>query len=174
MYQWFVFAHILGVFGFLLAHGTAAAVAFVLPRQREVERVRALLDLSRGVSMVANASLLVLLAGGLTAGFMGNWWGQGWIWTSLGLFVLIGVTMSVLGSRPLNRLRQLVQTDNPARGDGQSCVPGHIRGKAACRSARCHPSLASHRDWGWRLSLDPLADDVQAVLTDKGVSASQP
>ena len=115
MYQWLVFAHILGVFGFLLAHGTAAAVTFALRRQREVERVRVLLDLSRGVTMVANVSLLVLLAAGITAGFMGNWWGQGWIWASLGLFILIGVTMTLLGSRPLNRIRQLVHAGIPSR-----------------------------------------------------------
>ncbi len=120
MYQWFVFAHVLGVFGFLLAHGTAAAVAFALPRQREVERVRVLLDLSRGVAMVSNVSLLVLLAAGITAGFMGSWWGQGWIWTALGLFLLMGVTMTLLGSRPLNRLRQLVPADNPSRSETSS------------------------------------------------------
>jgi hypothetical protein len=117
MYQWLVFAHVLGVFGFLLALGTAAAVAFALPQQREVERVRVLLDLSRGVTVVADLSLLVLLAAGITAGFMGNWWGQGWIWASLGLFILIGVTMTLLGSRPLNRIRQLVQTGNPSRSE---------------------------------------------------------
>jgi hypothetical protein len=117
MYQWLVFAHILGVFGFLLAHGTAVAVTFALRRQREVERVRVLLDLSRGVTMVANVSLLVLLAAGITAGFMGNWWGQGWIWASLGLFILIGVTMTLLGSRPLNRIRQLVHVGNPSRSE---------------------------------------------------------
>ncbi len=117
MYQWLVFAHILGVFGFLLAHGTAPAVTFALRRQREVERVRVLLDLSRGVTMVANVSLLVLLAAGITAGFMGNWWGQGWIWASLGLFILIGVTMTLLGSRPLNRIRQLVHAGNPSRSE---------------------------------------------------------
>ena len=72
MYQWLVFAHILGIFGFLLAHGTAAAVACALRRQREVERVRVLLDLSGGVTVVANVSLLVLLAAGITAGFMGH------------------------------------------------------------------------------------------------------
>ncbi|GHO63037.1 hypothetical protein KSC_019290 [Ktedonobacter sp. SOSP1-52] len=117
MYQWLVFAHVLGVFGFLLAHGTAAAVAFALQRQCEVGRVRVLLDLSRCVTTVANVSLLVLLAAGITAGFMGNWWGQGWIWASLGLFILMGVTMTLLGSRPLNRLRQLVHADNPSRSE---------------------------------------------------------
>jgi MFS family permease len=123
MYQWFVFAHILGVFGYLLAHGTAAAVAFALPRQREVERVRVLLDLSRGVAMVAGVSLLVLLAAGIAAGFMGNWWGQGWIWAALGLFILIGVAMTLLGSRPLNRIRQLVHASNPSSSETISLSP---------------------------------------------------
>lgn len=117
MYQWFVFAHVLGVFGFLLAHGTAAAVAFVLRSQRKVERVRVLLDLSRSVTMVANVSLLMLLAAGITAGFMGNWWGQGWIWAALSLFILLSITMTFLGSRPFKRLRQFVNAGNPSRSE---------------------------------------------------------
>jgi hypothetical protein len=137
VYQWLVFAHVLGVFGFLLAHGTAVAVAFALPRQREVERVRVLLDLSKGVSMVANISLLVLLAAGITAGFMGNWWGQGWIWAALGLFILIGVTMTIVGSLPLNRIRQLAHAGNPSRSE-----------------------TTSHS------SLDPAAEKQLAVLLD--------
>src|SRR5260370_7122910 len=117
MFQWFLFPPPLAVFGSLLAHGTAAAVTFALRRQREVERVRVLLDLSRGVTMVANVSRLVLLAAGIAAGLMGDWWGQGWVWASLGLFILIGVTMTVLGSRPLNRIRQLVHAGNPSRSE---------------------------------------------------------
>lgn len=123
MYQWLIFAHILGIFGFLFAHGTAAAVAFALPRQHEVERVRVLLDLSRSVSIIGVVSLLVLLAAGITAGFMGNWWSQGWIWVSLGLFVLIGATMTPLGSRPLNRIRRLVHAGNPAPSEPISHSP---------------------------------------------------
>ena len=143
MYQWLVFAHILGVFGFLLAHGTAAAVAFALRRQREVERVRVLLDLSRGVTMVANVSLLVLLAAGITAGFMGTWWGQGWIWVSLGLFILIGVSMSLLGSRPLNCLRQLVHAGTPSRLEtiSQSSLDLSAEKQLAVLLAATHPWL---------------------------------
>ena len=109
MYQWLVFAHVLGVFGFLLGHGSAAAVAFKLRSERSIERVRALLDLSRSASAVANASLLVLLAAGIAAGFMGGWWGQYWIWIALGLLVLISIAMLALGSGPLVRIRQMVQ-----------------------------------------------------------------
>ncbi|HLJ79981.1 MAG TPA: hypothetical protein VKT52_00760 [Ktedonobacterales bacterium] len=111
MYQWLVFTHVLGVFGFLLAHGTAAAVAFKLRGEREIERVRVLLDLSRGSSAVGNASLLVLLAAGIAAGFMGNWWGQYWIWAALGVLVLISVAMLIVGSGPLIRIRQVVQPE---------------------------------------------------------------
>ena len=143
MYQWIVFAHILGIFGFLLAHGTAAAVAFVLRRQREVERVRVLLDLSRGVTMVANVSLLVLLAAGITAGFMGNWWGQGWIWTALGLFILISVTMILLGSRPFKRLRQFVDAGNPSRSEAvsHSSLDTSAEKQLAVLLAATHPWL---------------------------------
>ena len=113
MYQWLVFTHVLGVFGFLLAHGASAAVAFKLRGERAVERVRALLDLSRGAAAVANASLLVLLAAGIAAGFMGGWWGRGWIWTALGLLVLISFAMNGVGSRPLIRVRQLLGEAGP-------------------------------------------------------------
>ncbi len=143
MYQWLVFAHVLGVFGFLLAHGTAAAVAFALPQQREVERVRVLLDLSRGATLVGDISLLVLLAAGITAGFMGNWWGQSWIWAALGLFILMGITMSPLGSRPLNRIHRLVQTSNPARAETISHSPVDLRAEnqLAVVLAATHPWL---------------------------------
>jgi hypothetical protein len=115
MYQWVVFAHVLGIFGFLLAHGTAAAVGFKLRGEREIARVRALLDLSRAVTIISSVSLLVLLAAGITAGFMGNWWGQGWIWASLILFIIMGVAMTPLGSRPLNRIRALLQPNGQAQ-----------------------------------------------------------
>lgn len=114
MYQWLVFLHILGVFGYLLAHGAAAAVSFLLRGEREMPRIRAWLDLSRTMTPVASVSLLVLLATGIAAGIMGNWWGHLWIWIAIGLLVLMGISMTVLGSRPFNRLRMLVQRSEPS------------------------------------------------------------
>jgi len=108
LYQWLVFTHVLGVFGFLLAHGASAAIAFRLRGEREVAPVRALLDLSRSAAIVANASLLALLAAGIAAGFMGGWWSRGWIWVALGLLILISFAMTGVGSRPLTRVRRLL------------------------------------------------------------------
>jgi hypothetical protein len=126
IYQWLVFAHIFAVFGFLLAHGSATAVAFRLRSEREVERIRTLLDLSRGASAVGNASLLVLLAFGIAAGFVGDWWGRYWIWTALGLLILISIAMTLVGSGPLIRIRQLVGATGPSRGTVVSTPPAGV------------------------------------------------
>ena len=119
VYQWLVFTHVLGVFGFLLAHGASAAIAFRLRGEREVASARTLLDLSRGSAIVANASLLALLAAGIAAGFVGRWWGRGWIWVALGLLILISLAMTGVGSRPLTRVRRLLDETGfrGAKGD---------------------------------------------------------
>ena len=143
MYRWLIFLHVLGVFGFLLAHGAAAAVAFKLRGEREIERIRALLDLSRGVTAVASVSLLVLLAAGITAGFMGDWWGRYWIWASLGLLVLIGIAMMVLGSRSFNRIRQMVQASELSRSkpDIHPFPSASMDKQLAAMLAATHPVL---------------------------------
>jgi hypothetical protein len=113
MYQWIAFTHVLGVFGFLLARGASAAVAFKVRGECEIARVQALLDLSKGAAAVANVALLVLLAAGIAGGFMGGWWGRGWIWAALGMLVLISFAMNGVGTRPLRRVRQLLRKTGP-------------------------------------------------------------
>ena len=52
---------VLAGFAFALAHGVSAAVALRLRGERELERIRALLDLSQSSAGVMYASLMVLL-----------------------------------------------------------------------------------------------------------------
>jgi hypothetical protein len=106
MYRWMVLLHIAAIFGFLLAHGSSAGVAFALRRERRPERLGALLDLSSSTISVFYLSLLVLLAAGIVAGLMGHWWGQGWIWLSLGVLVAMVVGMWTIGSRHYHRVRK--------------------------------------------------------------------
>ena len=73
MYPWIALVHVIGGFGFFLAHGASAAVAFRLRKERDLERVRALLDLSSSTISALYISLLVLLAAGIWAGFLGRW-----------------------------------------------------------------------------------------------------
>jgi formate hydrogenlyase subunit 3/multisubunit Na+/H+ antiporter MnhD subunit len=106
MYQFWVFVHLAGVFGFLLAHGVSAAVALSLRGERDPQKVRALLELSSWTLGAFYTSTLVLLAGGITAGFLGHWWGDGWIWAALGVLVLMMGAMYGLASTYYRRVRQ--------------------------------------------------------------------
>jgi hypothetical protein len=98
MYPWLVYLHILALFGFLLAHGTSSSVSFALRREQNIERIRALLELSGNSYGVMYISLLVLLLSGITAGVIGHWWGQIWIWASLVLLIVLIGAMTGLGS----------------------------------------------------------------------------
>ena len=93
MYRWIVFLHILSAFGFFLAHGMATTMAFRLRHERVVGRVQALLTASQSTMPALMLSLLAILVTGVALGFMAGWWRFGWIWTSLGLLVVMTVWM---------------------------------------------------------------------------------
>ena len=106
MYPWLVFLHVISLFGFLMAHGVSAGVYFALRHERQIDRLRWLLQLSTGAARVMLISLLALIVTGIIAGFMGQWWSHGWIWLSLILLVAVYAAMGMLGSRLLNQVRQ--------------------------------------------------------------------
>ena len=80
MYTALVFIHVLSIFGFLFAHGASALVMFRVQREREPARLHALLNLSQSMGLAMALTALLLFLIGLIAGFMGQWWGRGWIW----------------------------------------------------------------------------------------------
>lgn len=113
MYRWLVFVHLIGVFGFLLTHGTSVMVTFMIRRQRDPERLGALLDLSAQSINAFYASTLVLLGGGIAAGFAGGWWNRGWIWTSLGLLIATMGAMYAVAMPYFRRLRATLASSRP-------------------------------------------------------------
>lgn len=102
MYNWWVFIHLVGVFGFLTAHGVSVGVAFKLRRERDPQRILALNELSASSISLFYVSLGLLLLGGIVAGFQGRWWGHGWIWVSLAVLIAASIAM-VLVARPYYR-----------------------------------------------------------------------
>lgn len=106
LYPWVVFIHAATVLLFFIAHGASIAVAFRVKSERDPERVRALLDLSRAsLGTVSGVLVLVGLATGIAAGFMGGWWGSLWIWISLALFIGVAIAMTPLVAMRLNAVR---------------------------------------------------------------------
>lgn len=105
MYQWFVFIHLVGVFGFLVAHGVSAGVALRVRTERDPARVNALLDLSSQALTPFYISFVILLAGGITATFLGELWGQAWIWASIAILVVVTVAMFAMATTYFRRVR---------------------------------------------------------------------
>jgi hypothetical protein len=113
MYSWIVFLHVLSVLAFMLAHGSAAGVMLQVRGERDPGRIHALLDLSQAVSPWVGITALLLLVFGVTAGFMGGWWRQGWIWTALALLIALSVTMTFMGRFYLDRVRRAIGVPSP-------------------------------------------------------------
>lgn len=99
MYGWIVFLHVAGVLGFLLYHGVSMFVSLQLLRERDPKRVAHLIELSGSSLRGFYFSFLVLVGAGVAAGFLGRWWGRGWIWTSLVIFLVISALMGAI-ARP--------------------------------------------------------------------------
>ena len=109
-HAWIVFAHVLGVFLFLLAHGVSAAVLLRLRVEREPATVQTLVDLSSRSFAVMGIGAAVWFFAGVLAGFSGNYWTSGklWIWVSLLVVVVVGGVMTPLGRSYLDRVRTVL------------------------------------------------------------------
>src|ERR687896_1280471 len=93
MYQWIVILHVLGAFAFVAAHGVSMVAVFQLRGERDRARQAALLEVSgTGVGLMY-IGLLVLLAAGILAGFLGDHWGRLWIWVALATLVVVAAVM---------------------------------------------------------------------------------
>ncbi len=109
MYAWLVFVHIVGVLGFVFAHGVSAAMALRLRHERNPDRIRVMLQVSSSSTGVFYISILLLLVGGIWAGFRGHWWSHGWIWVALGVFVANMFFMYALASPYYRRVRSVMR-----------------------------------------------------------------
>ena len=89
-YQWLVDVHIFGVFVFLIAHGVSAGVGFRLAKERNRERLAALLEFS-------GSSYRVMI--------LGFWW----------ILITGLILMTPLAAIPYNRVRAMLGIPAPMR-----------------------------------------------------------
>lgn len=113
LYLWIVFLHVAAILVLLVQHGGTAAVTYMLGRERNRERLRALLDLSsltydsRGwFGRTFWLSIVVMALSGIALMVMGGWWRQVWPWASIVLFIVLVVGMAQMGTRAMTRVRQ--------------------------------------------------------------------
>jgi hypothetical protein len=92
MYQWVVFVHVASVLAFMLGHGIHVTAMWAMRREPDPERMLTFFN-DIPTATVLRVMLLVVVLSGAAAGFMGSWWGSGWIWASLALLAFIAVAM---------------------------------------------------------------------------------
>ena len=123
MYQWVVYLHVASAFVFLLAHGVSASMVFWMRREKTPERVRPVLDFSASAtSITGNISMLVILVTGIIAGIMQEWFSSGWIWTAVGLLLLIAIGMFFTGTMHYSKVRKAVGLPYMDKGREQPAV----------------------------------------------------
>jgi hypothetical protein len=144
LYPWIVYVHVSAAFGFVLAHGVAVFAAFRIRGERDRARIAALLDLSTASHGLMYGSLVVLVVAGLTAGAVGGWLGRLWIWTSLGVLVVVTVAMTLIATRHYLALRLLVGASvspRQARTPAPPPDPERVEEEVAARLRSRRPEL---------------------------------
>ncbi len=106
--RWLIFIHVLASITFFLAHGTSAAMAFQLRKETNIERIRAMLDLSGTTIMLLFGSFLLMGVTGLIMPFLIKIWSKGWVWLSIVLMVYVVLHMGLQNDRTYKTLRKLV------------------------------------------------------------------
>ena len=119
LYRIIVFLHVISTFGFLLSHGASVSMAFALKRERDSQKIRALLNLSSASYPLMISTLLASIVFGIIAGFQGHWWKFGWIWTSMALLVVIIALMYFWGSRIYGAARKAMELPSEPSGSNE-------------------------------------------------------
>ena len=115
VYDWIVFVHIFGVFVFLIAHGVSSGVGFRLAKERNRERVAALLEFSGSSYRVMFLGFWWILITGFVLGYAGDWWTMRWFWAAIVALIVLAGLMTPLAAIPYNRVRAIVGLRAPLR-----------------------------------------------------------
>ncbi|MBN8654242.1 MAG: hypothetical protein J0M11_00795 [Anaerolineae bacterium] len=162
LYHLAVYLHIIFVFGYLLAHGVSAAISFALKKERDINRIRALLDLSAASYPAATDSMYAFLLFGIIAAFLGGWWGRGWVWTSLFLGVVIVVLMAIFGAGIYGEARKAAGTRYNVKGKWFPPEPAKSDEEVFAILAKTNPVLLTVIGYGgfaiitWLMTAKPF------------------
>ncbi len=148
LYKIIVFLHVISVFGYLLSHGVSAGVAFALKKERDIQRIRALLDLSAASYPIMFNTLFAFFIFGVIAGFQGHWWKFGWIWVSIMLLVVIVVLMAILGAGIYGEVRRAVGLPYRIKGKPFPEEPAKSDEEIFAILARINPTLLTVIGYG--------------------------
>jgi hypothetical protein len=121
MYVWVVYLHIVAIFIFLIQHAAEIWVSFKLREQKEPEGIfatYAFMPNNNVRNLRITYSLIIIT--GITAGFITPWWRQGWMWTALGVMIVIWIVMKRVSSSYLYAVDAIAEHALKNSGDASA------------------------------------------------------
>lgn len=110
-YQWFVWLHVLSAFVFFFSHGAELATAFMLPKEKNANGMKALLNIT-GITIIPfSASMLLLLITSVYMGVTAGWWKKGWWELSFLIMVVMLVWMIWYARKYYSPIRKALGTE---------------------------------------------------------------
>ena len=161
-YKIIVFLHVVFVFGYLLAHGISAGVAFALKKERDIQRICTMLDVSASSYPLMFKTLYVFFITGIIAGFQGGWWKTGWIWVSIVLLIAIVVLMMAFGGGLYGEARRAAGIRYNLKGKWYPPEPAKSDAEVLAILARTNPILLTIIGFGgfavigWLMTAKPF------------------
>jgi len=107
--RWWKYLHVIGAFGFIMAHGVSMTVALRLRKERDRTKIAELLQFSGSSILWMYLSLGWLLLFAVVSATANKYWGQKWIWYSLGILVALIGEMSAVARPYYQRVKEAVE-----------------------------------------------------------------
>lgn len=119
MSSWLAFLHVGAVLAFVMAHGIHATIMWRMRGQPDPETCRSLfngLPTTRLVRILAVA----VIATGLLAGFVTDWWQEWWMWLSLVILLAIWLAMWRWGGSYFGAISETADAAAEAQASGSA------------------------------------------------------
>ena len=122
LYPWSVWLHVLSAFLFFFTHGTSMAIAFMLPKEKNADAMKALLNITGITIAPLSISMLGLLITSVYMGISAGWWKTGWWIVSFLIMITMISWMTWYGRKFYSPIRKAIgleyltgfSTSNPA------------------------------------------------------------
>ena len=120
MYPWIVNLQVIVLFLVSIPNAGAIFLTYKLRERKEPAGIYA------GYSFMVDQNtrnlritFSLIIVTGMIAGFISPWWRQGWMWTALGVMILLWILMRRIGSRYLTAVDAIAEAalknkDNPS------------------------------------------------------------
>ncbi|MFH2039151.1 MAG: hypothetical protein ABIJ65_06920, partial [Chloroflexota bacterium] len=123
-------------------HGVSASVSFAIKKERDVNRIRSLLDLSAASYPAMLWTLLAVIVFGLGAAFLNMvWWRFGWIWVSIVILIVIVVLMAIYGAGVFGEIRKAAGLPYTVKGKPFPAEPAKSDEEVYALVSKVNPTL---------------------------------